>query len=95
MFLSSLSLGCLFHFSQAVWRNIQSHHLSKKYNEDEVFRLNIKKLIALAFLPITDVVKGFELVAGELEDDAEGFLDYFEKTWIGEPRRRGKRKRFA
>ena len=25
-----------------------------------------------------------------LEDDAEEFLDYFEKTWVGEPKKRGK-----
>ena len=50
----------------------------------------MKKLIALAFLPLSDVVTGFELVAAVFDDDADDFIDYFEKTWIGEPRRRGK-----
>ena len=97
-FLSSkflfLSPGCLFHFSQAVWRNIQSNGLSKKYNDDEAFRLNVKKSIALAFVPLPDVIKGFELVAGDLEDEAEDFLVYFEKTWVGEPKRRGKLRHY-
>ena len=75
-----------------MWRNIQSNGLSKKYNDDEVFRINVKKLIALAFVPLCDVINGFELVAGDLEDDAEEFLDYFEKTWVGEPQKRGKSK---
>ena len=45
----------------------------------------LKRLVALAFLPPTDVVTGFDLVAGEFDDDADDLLDYFEKTWIGEP----------
>ncbi|CAF1988425.1 unnamed protein product [Rotaria magnacalcarata] len=38
---------------------------------------------------INDIVMAFDLVAGQFDDDADDFLDYFEKTWIGEPRRRG------
>ena len=87
----SLSLlGCLFHFGQSVWRHVQNKGLSNKYQEDETFRLNVKKLIALAFLPLSDVVAGFDLVAAVFDDDADDFIDYFEKTWIGEPTRRGK-----
>ena len=80
-------LGCLFHFGQCVWRHVQNNGLSKKYQEDDDFRSDIKKLIALAYLPIDDIIKGFDLVAAEFDDD---FLDYFKKTWIGEPKRRGK-----
>ena len=50
----------------------------------------MKKLIALAFLPLSDVVAGFDLVAAVFDDDADDFIDYFQKTWIGEPTRRGK-----
>ena len=80
----------MFHFGQSVWRHVQSKGLSKKYQEDDDFRSNIKKLIALAYLPLDDIIKGFDLVAAEFDDDADDFLDYFEKTWIGEPKRRGK-----
>ena len=82
-------LGCLFHFGQCVWRHVQDNGLAKKYQEDDDFRSNIKKLIALAYLPLDDIIKGFDLVAAEFDDDADDFLDYFEKTWIGEPKRRG------
>ncbi|CAF2981208.1 unnamed protein product [Rotaria socialis] len=81
--------GCLFHFGQSVWRHVQNKGLSTKYKEDENFRLNVKMLIGLAYLPLSDVITGFDLVAGEFDDDADDLLDYFEKTWIGEPRRRG------
>ena len=87
----SLSLlGCLFHFGQSVWRHFRNKGLSNKYQEDETFRLNMKKLIALAFLPLSDVVTGFDLVAAVFDDDADDFIDYFEKTWTDEPRRGGK-----
>ena len=49
-------------------------------------------LLALAFVPVVDVIKAFELVANNLSDDDDNdeFLDYFEKTWVGEPKKRGK-----
>ena len=86
---SKFIIGCLFHFSQAVWRQVQSNGLSTKYREDEYFRLNVKKLIALAFVPVDDVVTAFDLVAQQFDDDADDLIDYFEKTWIGQRKRRG------
>lgn len=76
-------LGCLFHFGQSVWRHVQDNGLSKKYQEDDTFRINVKKLIALAFLPVNDIINGFELIAAEFDDDdddIENFLNYFEKN---------------
>ncbi|CAF3739229.1 unnamed protein product [Rotaria sordida] len=57
--------------------------------EDEYFRLNVKKLIALAFVPVDEITTGFDLIVNQFADDADDLLDYFEKTWIGEPKRRG------
>ncbi|CAM4954693.1 unnamed protein product [Rotaria socialis] len=61
--------------------------LSTKYHEDENFRLNVKKLIALAFLPVPNVIADFYQIACEFDDDSDDLLNYFEKPWIGEPRR--------
>ena len=75
-----LILGCLLHFGQCIWRNIQNHGLQNKYQVDESFHLDIK-LIALAFAPIVDVVKAFELVGNDFTDgDTDEFIDYFEKA---------------
>ena len=53
------------------------------------FRLNIKKLIALAFIPLDQIITGFDLIVNQLDDDdADVLTDYFEKTWIGQPKRR-------
>ncbi|CAF4818092.1 unnamed protein product [Rotaria magnacalcarata] len=84
-----LHKGCLFHFAQAVWRQVQSKGLATKYKEDECFRLNVKKLIALAFVPVGDVTTACDSVTEQFDDDADDLLDYFEKTWIGERKRRG------
>ena len=64
--------------------------LKKKYQEDKCFRLNAKKLLVLAFVPVSDVIKAFNLIADDFnDDDDEKLLNYFESTWIGEPKRRG------
>ncbi|CAF3085956.1 unnamed protein product [Rotaria sp. Silwood2] len=81
-----LHKGCLFHFSQAVWRQVESKRLATKYRADESFRLKVKKLIALAFLSVDDITTEFDLIVDEEADD---LLEYFEKTSIGEPKRRG------
>jgi hypothetical protein len=60
------------------------------HREDKCFYLNVKKLLGLSFVPVSEVIKAFELIGNDFDDDADNFLDYFEKTWIGEPKRRGK-----
>ena len=52
--------------------------------EDDEFRLNVKKMICLAFVPIDDVIFAFEAL--RKEDPSEEFQslsDYFEDTYIG------------
>ncbi|CAF3907105.1 unnamed protein product, partial [Rotaria sp. Silwood1] len=74
---------------KAIWQQVQEKGLVTKYREDEYFRLNVKKLIALAFVPVDEVTTDFDLIANQFDDGADDLLDYFEKTWIGEPKRRG------
>ncbi|CAF4282653.1 unnamed protein product [Rotaria magnacalcarata] len=82
--------GFLFHFSQAVCRQVQSKGLTTKYNEDKVFRLNVKQLIALAFAPLDQIITGFDLICDQFDDDADDLLEYFEKTCFGELKISGK-----
>ena len=80
---------CLFHFGRAVWRQVRSQGLSTKYREDEYCRLNVKKLIAHAFVSVSGVTAAFVLISEQFDDDADNLLDYFEKTWISQQKRRG------
>ncbi|XP_022161694.1 uncharacterized protein LOC111027604 [Myzus persicae] len=55
--------GCFFHFSQCIWRKIQTiADIRSKYEDkdDLDFALNVRKLAALAFVPEPDVVDCFE-----------------------------------
>ncbi len=87
--LLTIISGCLFHFGQCIWRHIQDCGLTKKYHDDNDFHLNVKKLIALAFVPLVDAIKAYELLENEFEDDTDEFMYYFEKTWIWERKKRG------
>ncbi|KII64653.1 hypothetical protein RF11_10402 [Thelohanellus kitauei] len=54
---SSSIRGCYFHFSQCVWRKIQENsEILNQYLNDALFALNLRQLIALAFVPQTDVM---------------------------------------
>ena len=72
-----------------MWRQVQNKGLTTKYNADEYFRLNIKKLLTLAFVSLDQIITGFDLIVNHLDDDdADDLIDYFEKTWVGQPKRR-------
>ena len=76
-----------------MWRQVQNKGLTTKYNADEYFRLNIKKLIVLAFVPLDQIITGFDLIVNQIDDDddadADNLIDYFEKIWVGQPKSRG------
>ena len=75
---------CFFHLGQVVWRNVQKLGYTRKYMDDDEFRLNATKMIYLAFVPVDDVIFAFEAL--RKEDPSEEFQspsDYFEDTYIG------------
>ncbi|CAF4244654.1 unnamed protein product, partial [Rotaria magnacalcarata] len=41
------------------------------------------------FVPVFNVIKAFDLITDDFDDEPDDFLDYFEKTWIGEPNKSG------
>ncbi|XP_008547926.3 uncharacterized protein LOC103571517 [Microplitis demolitor] len=89
--------GCFYHFSQCVWRHIQSCGLQKLYNTDITFAVNLRLLTALAFVPTADVVKCYELIVATdfyetHEDELDEFLLYFQGNWIGKPRHNKKKR---
>lgn len=55
VFKSSKFHVCLFHFGQSIWRKIQEVGLKTRYSNDPMFALNLRKLIALAFVPANDI----------------------------------------
>ncbi|CAF1089885.1 unnamed protein product [Adineta ricciae] len=70
-------------------RHVQDNGLTRKYEDDDTFRLNVRKLLALPFVPASEVIEAFNLLADDFDDEAENLVEYFEKTWIGEKKIRG------
>jgi hypothetical protein len=84
-----IKTGCLFHFGQCLWREIQLLGLQNKYTTNDKFRMNVKKLMALAFLPVSDVTKGYSTIVDDFDDEDYALLDYFERVWVGQKKGRG------
>lgn len=105
VFKSSIFHVCLFHFGQSIYSKIQEVGLKKRYSDEPMFALNLRKLIALAFVPASDIPDAFsQLCETEFfqpdEDDEdspklEAILNYFETTYIGIATRTQGRRRNA
>ena len=47
-FSGSHHQGCFYHFSQAIWKAVQTHGLQAKYTSNDELRFFIRRLMALA-----------------------------------------------
>ena len=76
--------GCFFHFTQAMWRNLQKTDLVPEYRvENSPIRAAFKKMTALAFVPEDVVPEAWRALKPTIPKDMETFVDYFERTWVG------------
>ena len=84
---SSNIKGCLFHFSQAILRNISIKGLTEYRNNDNLHKL-VRRTSALPFLPIEKIWYVWDEIM-ELSDRTDEkvvkFLDYVTDTWIYQP----------
>lgn len=94
--------GCFFHFTQNVWRHVQSSGLQAVYASDEDFALQIRLLMALAFVPSEKVLEAYEELAAtdffsedsdsEYANQVQALLSYFQTTYVYKITRTGVRK---
>ena len=80
------------HFSQNIYRKVQSEGLQHQYMADETFSNNVKMLAALAFIPLNDVINAFVTVVAQMPEQLDPIIDYFENNYIGVMHRRGRRR---
>ncbi|XP_067033176.1 uncharacterized protein [Acropora muricata] len=54
--------GCVFHWTQAIWRKIQELGLQQQYTSDKGTYTYLRKIMALAFLPELEITPMFEIL---------------------------------
>ena len=75
--------GCLFHFSQALWRKLQQLGLTLRYKEDDDFNRMVRRAAVLPLVPPNEVEEVWMMAMNEVEDEAaERFKDYVTTTWV-------------
>ena len=76
--------GCLFHFGQALFRNLQGPGPSPAYRSSEEVRKWFRMFVGLALFPVPRVVDGYDLVVTHTLDLPVFFQfnEYFHETWI-------------
>lgn len=79
VFSTSQCKGCYFHFTQSIQRKICEKYKAN-YNKNLDFKLKIKMLCSLAFLPLNKVYEGFYLLSKYIPSD---IVKYFQTTYIG------------
>ncbi|KAL3886733.1 hypothetical protein ACJMK2_026711 [Sinanodonta woodiana] len=95
-FTNAHAVGCLFHLGQCIWRKVQELGLSQLYNDNEEFRMAVKMMLALSFVPVNDVVASIDDLMDASPEEIVPLADYFEDTYIGRRRRnRRANPRFA
>ena len=75
--------GCCFHWTQSVWRRIQSVGLQSNYMQDAAVHMLCKQLLALPFIPAEHIRPVFEkLQERAVTPDLQELTDYISMTWM-------------
>lgn len=76
--------GCYFHLTQSVIRKVQEIGMKVAYEHDDVLRISVRCLPALAFVPVPDVPEAFNLLVESMpsHDHMDELVSYFEHSYI-------------
>ncbi|CAF1175010.1 unnamed protein product, partial [Rotaria sordida] len=74
--------GCFFHFTQSLYKHINSLGLSTAYLENEDLRLACRSAMALALLPQDHIEEALELLKNESPEELIDFFKYFHNQWL-------------
>ena len=88
VFTNATVHGCFYHLTQNVYRKVQAEGLQTAYCENPELATQVRMLMAIAFVPLTDVVSAFEAVQEAALPEITPIVDYFEDTYVGRMRRR-------
>lgn len=75
--------GCLFHLAQNLWRQIQKSGLASKYGNDSKFSLELRHIVALAYLTPEEIPDAFKVLKEKvLPEEAETVVHWFETYYV-------------
>lgn len=89
-FPNSRIMGCFFHFCQHIWRHVNQEGLRCPYSTSRSLKRCIRKLVAIAYLPVGVVRTNFRLFVQDLETrrlcrrfhGLRDLLFYFERNFL-------------
>lgn len=89
-FPDALYKGCLFHFGQIIWRQVQKEKLAQKYGNNEMFSISIRMLKSLSFVPPENVLEYYnELNDSNNDKDFKKISAWFKQNYIRSTRKSG------
>ena len=75
--------GCVFHFSQALYRHIKTIGLKTAYEANGDVHSLLRKTFALPLLPAEDIPEAFkQLKKKSATEMTNNYFDYVEQTWM-------------
>jgi hypothetical protein len=93
VFLNSPISCCFFHFGQSMYCQIQFAGLPVAYNDPDDRSLKyFTHMIALAFVPLTEVSRIFSLLKNDASEALSPIIEYFEKNYVLGVIARGRRR---
>ena len=84
---------CFFHLNQSMQKHILASGLSFRENNDSQFCLQVKMILALAFVPVEHIDSYLDVLANELSPEYMPIFNWLEDNYIGRLNRRRKRRR--
>ena len=96
-FPDSTRHGCLFHYTQAVWKQAVLRGLKARYTHEDDVRASVQYLLALPFVPLEDLVETMDLVLESIveDDNVIALADYVDNVWVRGRPARGRRPQAA
>ena len=78
--------GCVFHWTQAVWKNVQHLGLQQTYRENEAVHRYIRQLMAIPFLPAVQTTEALENLKQRARlPQLISLVNYIERQWFRNP----------
>jgi len=75
--------GCVFHWTQAVWRHVQELGLSATYRQKGGMHSFIRQLLALPFLPPGHILDAFNNLRQRATTAAtQQLVEYIDRQWM-------------